>query len=89
MSESADSTSVPGYAVVREERKFPLANGANTLRVEDVAAFIDPTTVSFESLTDPNGTRVAEQSFEFDLTSSARLREATASRTRRCPTRWP
>src|SRR6185312_15051634 len=39
LSESADSTSVPGYAVVREERKFPLANGANTLRVEDVAAF--------------------------------------------------
>jgi len=73
LTESADSTSVPGYAVVREERKFPLANGANTLRVEDVAAFIDPTTVSFESLTDPNGTRVAEQSFEFDLTSSAKL----------------
>jgi hypothetical protein len=33
----------------------------------------DPTTVSFASLTDPAGTRVVEQSFEFDLTSSAKL----------------
>ncbi len=36
-------------------------------------ALIDPTTVSFASLTDPTGTRVVEQSFEFDLTSTAKL----------------
>ena len=64
---------IPGYAVVREDRSFPLVIGANTLRVDDVPAFIDPTTVSFESLTDPAGTRVAEQSFEFDLNRSEKL----------------
>jgi hypothetical protein len=34
---------------------------------------IDPTTVAFASLTDPKGTRVVEQNFEFDLTSTAKL----------------
>ena len=64
---------VPGYALVREEREFALKPGRNLLRVNDVPAFIDPTTVSFSSLTDPRGTRVVEQNFEFDLTSSAKL----------------
>ncbi|MBK6981069.1 MAG: hypothetical protein IPH30_05935 [Betaproteobacteria bacterium] len=36
-------------------------------------ALIDPTTVSFASLTDPKSTRVIEQSFEFDLTSTQKL----------------
>ena len=64
---------LPGYAVVREERPFVLKEGRNALRVDDVPALIDPTTVSFTSLTDPQGTRVVEQSFEFDLTSRATL----------------
>jgi hypothetical protein len=64
---------VPGYALVREEREFALKAGRNQLRVNDVPAFIDPTTVAFSSLTDPRGTRVVEQNFEFDLTSSAKL----------------
>jgi hypothetical protein len=41
--------------------------------VSDVPGLIDPTTVAFESLTDPGSTRVVEQSFEFDLTSTAKL----------------
>jgi hypothetical protein len=64
---------VPGYALVREEREFTLKSGRNQLRVTDVPGLIDPTTVSFGSLTDPSGTRVVEQNFEFDLTSSAKL----------------
>ena len=64
---------VPGYALVREEREFSLKGGRNLLRVNDVPAFIDPTTVAFTSLTDPRGTRVVEQNFEFDLTNSAKL----------------
>jgi hypothetical protein len=64
---------VPGYALVREEREFTLAPGRNTLRVADVPALIDPTTVAFASLTDPRTTRVVEQSFEFDLTSTSKL----------------
>lgn len=64
---------VPGYALVREERAFTLKSGHNALRVSDVPGLIDPTTVSFASLTDPKGTRVTEQSFEFDLTSATKL----------------
>lgn len=64
---------VPGYALVREQRAFALKPGRNVLRVSDVPAMIDPTTVAFTSLTDPAGTRVVEQSFEFDLTSAAKL----------------
>jgi len=64
---------VPGYALVREERLFTLKAGRNLLRVSDVPGLIDPTTVAFTSLTDPKGTRVIEQNFEFDLTSQAKL----------------
>ena len=64
---------VPGYALVREEREFTLKSGRNQLRVTDVPGLIDPTTVAFASITDPSGTRVVEQNFEFDLTSSAKL----------------
>src|SRR2546428_807285 len=64
---------VPGYALVREERTFSLARGRNVLRVDDVPALIDPTTVAFASMTDPKSTRVVEQSFEFDLTSASKL----------------
>ena len=68
-----EGLSVPGYALVREERPFTLQAGRNLLRVSDVPALIDPTTVAFASVTDPKGTRVVEQSFEFDLTSTAKL----------------
>jgi hypothetical protein len=68
-----EGTPIPGYALVREERAFPLKAGRNLLRVSDVPALIDPTTVSFASLTDPKGTSVVEQSFEYDLTSTQKL----------------
>lgn len=68
-----EEVAVPGYALVREERAIELQAGRNRLRVSDVPALIDPTTVAFESVTDPGGTRVVEQSFEFDLTSTQKL----------------
>jgi hypothetical protein len=79
---------IPGYALVREDRTFDLKAGRTLLRIDDVPAYIDPTTVSFASLTDPSHTRVIEQSFEFDLTSTEKLlsryldREITAERPR-------
>lgn len=63
---------VPGYAIVRHDRPYVLNKGLQTLRVTDVAALIDPTTVTFSSLDRP-ATRVLEQSFQFDLVSQARL----------------
>mgnify|MGYP000541344801 CR=1 FL=1 len=65
---------VPGYAIVRHDRAYDIEKGLHTLRVTDIAALIDPTTVTFSSLDDP-GTRVLEQSFQFDLVSQARLIE--------------
>ena len=73
LKNGGDGLLIPGYALVREERDFTLKSGRNVLRVNDVPAFIDPTTVSFASLTDPRGTRVVEQNFEFDLTNSTKL----------------
>lgn len=64
---------VPGYALVKQERPMSLAEGRSEVRFVDVAARIDPTTVTFESLTDPAGTRVLEQNYQFDLVSPAKL----------------
>ena len=63
---------VPGFAMVRHERPVSLTSGRSTLRFTDVAALIDPTTVSFTSLTDANA-RVLEQNFQFDLVSTDKL----------------
>ena len=65
--------SLPGYALVRDGRKMSLAAGNGVLRFTDVAKRIDPTTVAFESLTDPAGTRVVEQNYQYDLVSSEKL----------------
>lgn len=63
---------VPGYAVVRHERDLAIEAGRSTLRYADVAALIDPTTVAFQSVTEP-ATRVLEQDFQFDLVGTDRL----------------
>jgi hypothetical protein len=47
--------------------------GRGTIQFTDVAALIDPTTVQFLSLSDPDGTKVLEQSFQFDLVSQEKL----------------
>jgi hypothetical protein len=63
---------VPGYAMVRQEREMQLGRGRSEVRFTDVAALIDPTTVTFTSLTDP-AARVLEQNFQFDLVSTDKL----------------
>ena len=64
---------LPGFGVVRETRKIDLVSGENTIKFTDVAAGIDPTTVSFKSLTAPDSTSVLEQNFEYDLVSPDKL----------------
>jgi hypothetical protein len=64
---------IPGYAIVKQERAIDLKPGRSTIRFADVAAQIEPTTVTFASLTDPKGTRVLEQNFEFDLVGTEKL----------------
>jgi hypothetical protein len=45
----------------------------NEVRFTDVASQIDPTSVQFTSLTDPNGTRVIEQNYAYDIVGSAKI----------------
>ena len=64
---------LPGYALVRDQRSMAVPKGRGEVRFTDVAKLIDPTTVNFASLTDPAGTRVLEQNFQFDLVSFSAL----------------
>ena len=64
---------LPGYALVRDSRRMDLTQGIGALRFTDVAKRIDPTTVAFESLSDPAGTRVIEQNYQYDLVDNAKL----------------
>ena len=65
--------SVPGYAIVRDDRKLSLTRGRGLVSITDVAALLDPSTVRLSSLTDPDGTQVGEQDFRFDLVGSQKL----------------
>jgi hypothetical protein len=67
-----NAMAVPGYALVRDERTMNIKQGRSQVSFTDVAALIDPTTVTFTSLTDPS-TRVLEQNFQFDLVSTQKL----------------
>jgi hypothetical protein len=69
----ANADGVPGYAMISQDRKVSLASGRTQLRFTDVAALIDPTTVRFVSLSDPENTKVLEQNFQFDLVSTQKL----------------
>ncbi|MGD8823111.1 MAG: hypothetical protein PVG63_08420, partial [Anaerolineales bacterium] len=64
-----------GTALVRDRRQFDLEEGFNQIAFTEVAASIDATSVLFMSLTDPDGTSVLEQNFEYDLVNSAALLE--------------
>ncbi len=64
---------VPGYAIVRTRAPLELPDGVGRVDFTDVAAGLDPTTVKFESLTDPDGTRVLQQDFLFDLASTDQM----------------
>jgi hypothetical protein len=67
-----NAMAVPGYALVRDERQMNIRQGRSQVSFTDVAALIDPTTVTFTSLSDPS-TRVLEQNFQFDLVSTQKL----------------
>jgi hypothetical protein len=60
-------------ALVKDHRGLELSKGLNEVRFVDVAALIDPTSVHFRSLTDPTGTAVLEQNYEYDIVGSAKL----------------
>ncbi len=53
--------------VIRETRPFDLKEGLQTLRFQDVASQIDPTSVALDG---PEGFQVLEQNYDYDLVSS-------------------
>ncbi len=61
------------FAVVKEVRALDLAGQEAAVQFRDVAKLIDATSVHFKSLTDPAGTTVLEQNYEFDLVSADKL----------------
>ena len=66
---------IPGYAIVKQERELDIERGVSNLEFQGVAALLDPTTVHFESLSDPDGTSVLEQDYRFDLLSMDKMLE--------------
>ncbi len=55
------------FGLVKDTRNIDLTAGINYLRFEDVAAAIDPTSVSFSSITAPNSVVVREQNYQYDI----------------------
>lgn len=62
-----------GTALIQDRRVFDLLAGLTTLDFTDVAASIDATSVTFRSLTDPQGTYVLEQNYIYDLVGISAL----------------
>jgi hypothetical protein len=67
------------FALVKDRRELPdifqpdiFQKGGNRIQFRDVAATLDPASVHFRSLTDPEA-MVQEQSYEFDLVHAEKL----------------
>ncbi|HEX4545777.1 MAG TPA: DUF4139 domain-containing protein [Candidatus Acidoferrum sp.] len=60
-------------ALIRDVRNLVLPGGTFRLKFMDIAATVNPATVHFRSLTDPERLGVIEQNYEYDLLEPAKL----------------
>ena len=60
-------------ALIRDVRQLTLPTGDFRLKFMDIAATVNPATVHFRSLTDPEKLGVVEQNYEYDLLEPAKL----------------
>ena len=60
-------------ALIRDVRNLTLPTGAFRLKFMDIAATVNPATVHFRSLSDPEKLGVIEQNYEYDLLEPAKL----------------
>src|SRR5258708_3367692 len=60
-------------ALIRDVRNLTLPGGTFRLKFMDIAAIVNPTTVHFRSLNDPDKLGVIEQNYEYDLLEPAKL----------------
>lgn len=57
------------FGLVKEIREVNFAKGISTVAVADVASLIDPTSVHFRALKNPDAVEILEQNYRFDLLS--------------------
>ena len=69
------ASQVPGYGIVKDVRSLDVPAGLGEVRVTDVAAFVDPTTVAFADLSGAGDLVVREQALRFDLASPDKILE--------------
>jgi len=62
-----------GTGLVKDTRSLNFPSGQFDLKFMDVAASMDPTSVHFVSLNDPDAIAILEQNYEYDLVSTAAL----------------
>ena len=62
-----------GRGLVKDVRELNFKRGSDTVKITDVAAALDPTSVRFEPLAKKNDIDLLEQNFEFDLVGSEKL----------------
>lgn len=60
-------------ALIRDVRELQLLRGNFRLKFMDIAATVNPATVHFRSLTEPDKVGVLEQNYEYDLLEPAKL----------------
>ena len=60
-------------ALVKDVRQLDFTTGVNTLKFTDVAAAIDPTSVSFTVTDAPEGVQILEQNFQYDLVGADKI----------------
>src|SRR6266705_3672082 len=60
-------------ALVRDVRQLALPSGTLRLKFMDIAATVNPATVHFRSLNEPDKVGVIEQNYEYDLLEPAKL----------------
>src|ERR1700720_1899412 len=60
-------------ALIRDVRQLTVPSGLVRLKFEDIAATVNPATVHFRSLTEPDKLNVIEQNYEYDLLEPAKL----------------
>lgn len=63
------------FGLVREVRDVEIGTGAVPVEFRDVAALIQPETVSVKSTTTPNGLVMLEQNYRYDLLTAEKLLE--------------
>ncbi|HET9234349.1 MAG TPA: hypothetical protein VFP10_09440, partial [Candidatus Eisenbacteria bacterium] len=61
------------FALVKDVRIVDVTRGRTEMRIDDVAASIDPTSVHFTALDHPDAVAVLEQNYVYDLADAERL----------------